>query len=227
LTGVISNAAQGSVYEYLDSLPTVTAILSGGDPASCARGGPKSFMNVTPVAATFTFAAVTHTTTSVLTEVGQPVTIAANPFSDDPPPTTTPTANDGTTTQPQSVVVQETTPYATTTFVLQGTTVKVDSSVVVVQGETFTETLTQTQVFVTDSNGSTDLVIGTSTIKIPPQSTATTSSTFSSTSSPLHGPGAAIASGIGLSEGFTCLSYSPIVIQLLTVCLVSTVLVTI
>jgi len=209
----------------------VTGILSGGDPSSCVRGGPAS--KAVPAAQGPQFLPVTHTTISVLTQVGQPITLR-NPFPNDPPvPTTTPAANAGPTDQPQSVVVPDTAAQTTNTYttgdspmqgtyVLQGTTIMVGSSVVVVQGVTLTQTFTKTQVLVTNAAGSTALVISGTTISIAMDVTTTSSPTNTA----LHGPGAAIASAGTGSQGIACVTDSFVIFTILATVFFSAVLAT-
>jgi hypothetical protein len=82
-----------SVFALLDSLPTVSAMLDGGDPADCFQGLPAttSALVITAPPEIPPAMVSVYTTVSVLTHVGDPVTLAPDPVHGPPgPPPTGP-----------------------------------------------------------------------------------------------------------------------------------------
>src|ERR1700760_338935 len=67
-------------YAYLDNLATVSELISGGTPASCFHGLPPTETN-TPVI--LPLEPITHSSVSVLTQVGRPVTLSVPPVDGD------------------------------------------------------------------------------------------------------------------------------------------------
>ena len=72
-----------SVFALLDSLPTVSAMLNGGDPADCFQGQPAttSALVITAPPEIPPAMVSVYTTVSVLTHVGDPVTLAPDPLN--------------------------------------------------------------------------------------------------------------------------------------------------
>jgi hypothetical protein len=79
------NPTPGSsaLFSLLDSLPTVSSILSGGNPTSCYQGFPITSLFATGLPSNIPGITSVYTTVAILTKVGDPVTLATNPFPGD------------------------------------------------------------------------------------------------------------------------------------------------
>lgn len=179
-----------SAYYLVDELPVVTSLLDGDDPQSCSHGAPQPTIQTPAVG----FAPLVHTTVAVLTETGNPVTLAANPFGDGAGGTTSPNAPAVTPQQetqgpvfgpPTTVDGEVITPAASGAVIVDGQTISSGAVAVVGTG-------------IPIAVGSSGIVVvGTTTITL---ASVTNSATHSSSSSSSTGVGAAIASGIGANK---------------------------
>jgi len=200
-----------SAFSVLDALPTITALLSGGNPVTCYHGTPTDQSRTaefnTP--AILPQVPIFHTTTSILTSVGRPVTFTV-PFDDGG---SVPTVNTGgqiggdptdlPQSQDQGTQTEDprtTTPPAQVTKIIVGSdTIQQVPSGIVVNGQTFSPGMASTLsdgVVVSVALSTTIVVIGGQTVSLPEMSGLSGSP---GTSTSAQGPGAAIASGMGIS----------------------------
>jgi len=191
-----------AAFSYLDGLPTVTDLISGGNPSTCYHGVPAKQPRMTNTPIILPAVPVTHTSVSVLTTVGRPVTLAGDPFGgggSNPSPT-----DDHAGPPPQSQIEGPSppapppppptdSPNAVTKVVVGDFTVVQQTTAVVVNGQTFTQgqatTLTD-NVIISVGSKTTEVVVSGLTVSLPAPSNTKPSNAS---------PGAAIASGIGIS----------------------------
>jgi hypothetical protein len=185
-----------SAFSYVDSLPTLTSLLSGGNPSSCYQGIPSAGFKFPNTPFIVPLSPISYTTVSVLTSVGDPVTFTA-PFPNGPGNQPT-GGGSGQSILPQSEQLGSGTSAGSppvTQIVAGQNTIQEQPSAVVINGQTFTQgvhTTLSNGVVVSVGASSTVVVVGGSTVPL-----ATGSHT--STSSSGQNPGTSIASGIGIS----------------------------
>jgi hypothetical protein len=184
-------------YSYLNGLPTVTELISGGNPTLCYHGVPTS-QTPANTEVTFPLAPITHTSVSVLTQVGRPVTLAAPPVDGDGSQPTT--SDEGPPPQSENLGNGSPTPTGNggppvTKIVVGGNTIDQEPSGIVVNGQTITQGVSTLSngVVVSVGTGSTAIVIGSSTLALSRFPATTTGSSQQS-------PGPALASSIGISR---------------------------
>lgn len=213
-------------FSILDALPTITELLNGGNPTACDHGTPTDpsrtaalqTPNILPQVP------ISYTTTSILTQVGGAVTFTV-PFGDDggsvptvngggkPGGTDLPQSQEqGTATQGQGTAIQgqgtitqgqgTTSPAGVTKIIVGAETIQQvpsGGSGAIINGQTFTPGQASTLsngVVVSVAQSTNVVVVDGQTISLAAPTT-TTSTSLTTTFS--GGPGAAIASGMGIS----------------------------
>lgn len=202
-------------YSYLDTLATVSELISGGTPSLCYHGLPSDITN-TPLI--LPLEPITHSTVSVLTQVGRPVTLSVPPVDGDDGSQPT-TSDDGSSPQSEILGSDTQSPMPqtgnggapVTKLVVGGNTIEQEPSAVIVNGQTITPGEVSTignDVIVSVGSGTTVLVVAGSTLTLSPIPTGTSVQSTTKPSNPA--PQSAIASAIGIpgfSETGICRSW--------------------